>query len=146
MGRENIGMVRRACEAWGKGDISIYREMYAPDVTAHAGTLAPEVPGDMSGRDQIMEILESLMATFERSELIPTGFIEDRDTLVVPIVMRAVPREGSQTIEWHLATVYRFREGLIAHQAWYTTLDEALDAAGLPRSAAERAEKPRSEG
>jgi ketosteroid isomerase-like protein len=145
MGRENIEMVRRACEAWGKGDISIYREMYAPDVTAHAGMLAPEVPGDMTGPDQLMEILESLMTTFERSELIPSGFIEEGETLVVPIVMRAVPREGSRTVEWHLATVYRFREGLIAHQGWYTTLDEALDAAGLPRSAAERVKKPRSE-
>jgi ketosteroid isomerase-like protein len=128
MSQENIDTVRRACEAWGTGDISIYRAMYAPDAIAHAGPLAPEFPGgEITGPDQVIAVFESLMATFEESELIPTGFIEDGDSLVVPVVMRAVPRESSATIEWHLAIVYRFRDGLITHQAWYPTLEEALE-------------------
>ena len=104
MSQENIDTVRRACEAWNKGDISIYRAMYAPNAIAHAGPLAPEFPGgEITGPDQIIAALESLMATFEQSELIPTGFIEDDDGLVVPVVMRAVARESPATIDWHLA-------------------------------------------
>jgi ketosteroid isomerase-like protein len=138
--RDNVDTVRRACEAWGAGDISIYRAMYAPDATAHAGLLAPEFPGgEITGPDQIMAVFESLMATFEQSELIPEGFIEDGDSLVVPVVMRAVTRESPATVEWHLAIAYRFRDGLIVHQAWHPTLEEALDSAGFPQSAAERA-------
>jgi ketosteroid isomerase-like protein len=140
LSRDNVDTVRRACEAWGAGDISIYRAMYAPDATAHAGLLAPEFPGgEITGPDQIMAVFESLMATFEQSELIPEGFIEDGDSLVVPVVMRAVTRESPATVEWHLAIAYRFRDGLIVHQAWYPTLEEALDSAGFPQSAAERA-------
>jgi ketosteroid isomerase-like protein len=132
MGSENVETVRRACEAWGTGDISIYREMYAPDVTAYAGQLAPELPGgEFTGVNQIMAVLESLMATFEHSELLPGEFIEEGDTLVAPVVMRAVTKESEATIEWHLAIAYRFRDGLIAHQAWYPTLEEALEKAGL---------------
>ena len=128
MSQENIDTVRRACQAWNKGDISIYRAMYAPNAIAHAGPLAPEFPGgEITGPDQIIAALESLMATFEQSELIPTGFIEDDDGLVVPVVMRAVARESPATIEWHLAIAYRFRDGLIIHQAWYPTVEEALD-------------------
>jgi ketosteroid isomerase-like protein len=128
MSQENIDTVRRACEAWGAGDISIYRAMYAPDAIAHAGPLAPEFPGgEITGPDQIIAAFESLMATFEQSELIPSGFIEDDDSLVVPVVMRAVARESAAPIEWHLVIAYRFRDGLIIHQAWYPTLEEALE-------------------
>jgi ketosteroid isomerase-like protein len=129
---KNVDTVRRACEAWGAGDISIYREMYAPDVTGSAGRFAPDVPqGEMTGVDEIMEAFGSLMEAFERSELIPEGFIEESDNLVVPVLMRAVPRGSSATIEWRLAIAYTFRDGLITRQAWYPTLDEALESVGL---------------
>jgi hypothetical protein len=78
-----------------------------------------------------MAVFESLIATFEHSELLPGEIIEEGDTLVAPVVMRAVTRESQATIEWHLTSVYRFRDGLIAHQAWYPTLEEALEKAGL---------------
>lgn len=133
MQRENIETVRRACEAWGTGDISIYREMYAPDVTAYAGQLAPELPGgEFTGVEQIMAVFESLMATFEHSELVLRGeLIEEGDTLVAPVVMRAVTQQSRATIEWHLTIAYRFRDGLIVHQAWYPTLEEAREKVGL---------------
>ena len=132
MGRENAETVRRACEAWGTGDISIYREMYAPDVTAYAGQFAPELPGgEFTGLEQIMAAFESLMATFAHSELILGEIIGEGDTLVAPVVMRAVTEESQATIEWHLAIAYRFRDGLIVHQAWYPTLEEALEKTAL---------------
>ena len=108
--------------------------MYAPDVTADAGMLSPEIPeGKMTGVDQLMNAFESLMRPFESSELIPERFIEEGDRMVVPIVMRAIARGSSAPIEWRLAIAYRFRDGLIAHQAWYPTLEEALDGVGLRR-------------
>jgi hypothetical protein len=113
--------------------------MYAPDVTAFAGMLAPELPdGKMTGVGQVMETLQSLMETFESSELIPDEFIEEGEHLVVPVLMRAIPRGTSETIDWRLAIAYTFRGGLIVRQAWYPTLEEALDSVGIPRSAAGR--------
>jgi ketosteroid isomerase-like protein len=131
MSEENIRMVRRACEAWGEGDISSYRQMYASDATAYAGTLAPEVIGEMKGPEEIITRLESLLATFDESQLIPTDFIEDGDVLVVKMLMRARPHESSSWIEWRISVVYRFHENRISHQAWYTDHAEALEAAGL---------------
>ena len=124
-------LIRRACEAWGTGDISVYREMYAPDVTAHTGELAPELAGDIQGPEPIIRVLESLMGSFERSELIPGEFTERDDTVVVPIVMRAQPHGTTETIEWKTWVVYRFRGGLIAHQGWYAERADAFRAAGL---------------
>ena len=81
----NADIVRRACVAWGTGDISVYREMYAPDVTAYAGMFAPELPGGrMTGVDQVMSMFESLMQTFDSSELIPEDFVEEGDYRLPP--------------------------------------------------------------
>jgi ketosteroid isomerase-like protein len=131
MSQENVETIKRACEAWGTGDISIYREMYAEDVIAYAGSLAPEVTGELEGKDRIMEILESLLETFEHSELLPGEFLEDGDVVVVPMLMRARPRGSSATIEWRLVVAYRFRDGLIVHQSWHPTREEAFEAVGL---------------
>jgi ketosteroid isomerase-like protein len=131
MSQENVETIKRACEAWGTGDISIYREMYAHDVIAYAGSLAPEVTGELEGRDRVMDILESFLETFEYSELLPGEFLEDGDVVVVPILMRARPRGSTGTIEWRLVAAYRFRDGLIVHQSWHQTREEALEAAGL---------------
>jgi ketosteroid isomerase-like protein len=131
MSQENVETIKRACEAWGTGDISIYREMYAHDVIAYAGSLSPEVTGELEGPDRIMEILESLLETFEYSELLPGEFRADGDVVVVPILMRARPRGSTATIEWRLVVAYRFRDGLIVHQSWHPTREEALEAVGL---------------
>lgn len=129
--KSHTELIRRACEAWGSGDISIYREMYAPDVTAHAGELAPEIAGDVHGPEPIIRVFESLMASFDRSELIPGEFTERGDTVVVPIVMRARPHGTTETIEWKTWVFYRFRGGLIAQQGWYAERADAFRAAGL---------------
>ena len=131
MSRENVETIKRACEAWGTGDISVYREMYADDVIAYAGSLAPEVTGELEGKDRIMDILESLLETFDHSELLPGEFLEDGDVVVVPMLMRARPHGSSATIEWRLAVAYRFRDGLIVRQSWHPTREEALQAVGL---------------
>jgi ketosteroid isomerase-like protein len=128
---ENIQTVRRACEAWGTGDISIYRQMYATDATAYAGSLAPEVVGEMTGAEEIIGLLESLLDSFEESELVPSDFIAEGDVLVARVLMRARPHGTSGRIEWPLSVCYRFKDGLITHQAWYTDHEEALEAAGV---------------
>ncbi len=131
MSQENISTIKRACEAWGEGNISVYREMYAPDATAYAGTLAPEVVGEMEGPEQIIGIFESLMATFEESELLPKEFIGGGDLIVARVLMRGRPKGGTVWIEWSLSLVYRFQDNRITYQGFHGNHDEALEAAGL---------------
>jgi hypothetical protein len=131
MSEENIETIKRACEAWGQGDISIYRQMYAADATAYAGSLAPEVVGEMEGPEEIIGILESLLDTFEESQLLPREFIGEGDLIVVRLLMRGRPHGSSGWIEWPLSLVYRFRENLITYQGFYASHAEALEAAGL---------------
>jgi ketosteroid isomerase-like protein len=136
MSQEHVELVRNACAAWGEGDISVFREMYAPDVVASGGVLWPEGEGSVRGADAIMSNFEAIMAAFERSELIPEGFLDSGDTLVVPLLWRGSLRGSDSFIEQRVTCAYRFKDGLIVYTAWFEALEQALDALGLPHSAA----------
>jgi len=129
----HIDTVRRACEAWCDGDISVYREMYAPDVVAEAGELWPEDEGSVRGVDAVIAKLDSIMRTFEQNELIPTRFFENGDSLAVELIWRGVAAGSKAPVEQRLGSAYRFRNGLITRHAWYRELGEALEAVGLGR-------------
>ena len=135
MSHEHIDVVRTACAAWNAGDISIYWDLYAPDVIADGGALWPEAGGPVDGPAALMRNYESIRATFEYSELLPEGFVESGDALVVAMLWRGVPRGGERVAEQRLYVSYRFREGRIWRQWWSADLGGALDAVGLPRSA-----------
>jgi ketosteroid isomerase-like protein len=136
MSRGHIRLVRRACEAWNAGDISVYRDFYTPDVTADGGVLWPEGAGEIAGPDALISNFESIMAAFDHSELMPEGFIEGDEVLVVPLLWRGVLPGSKRPIEQRLVVAYRFRGGRIAWQGWFKEVPEALDAVELPRTAA----------
>jgi ketosteroid isomerase-like protein len=136
MAREHIDIVRAACAAWNSGDISVYWDLYAPDVIADGGSLWPEAGGPVNGPEALMHNYESIRATFDYSELHPEGFVEGDNVLVVAMRWRGVPRGGERIAEQRLFVSYRFRDGRIWRQWWSADVDEALDAVGLPRGVA----------
>jgi ketosteroid isomerase-like protein len=129
-------MVRRAFAAWNGADISIYREFYAPDVVAYGGELAaPEVVGSVTGPDALISVFETQRAAFERNELVAEAMLGEGDALVVPAIWRGIPRGGIGWVEQRLVVAYRFRDGRIAFNGWYSRIDDALNAVGLTRDA-----------
>jgi ketosteroid isomerase-like protein len=83
-----------------------------------------------------MRNYESIRQTFDYTELQPEGFAEGDDVLVAAVLWRGVPRGGERVVEQRVFIAYRFRDGRICRQWWFAELGEALDAVGLPRSAA----------
>lgn len=128
-------MVIRACKAWCDGDISVYREMYAPDVVAEGGGMWPEGEGAITGVEALIARLASVMRAFERSELEPVRFLGKGDALAAEILWRGVMAGSDTPVEQRLACAYRFREGLIVYTAWFAELEGALSAVGLDGAA-----------
>ena len=89
MASERVDTVRRACEAWGAGDLSALRNLYAVDVSADGGELWPEGSGSVHGVDAVLGAFEAIMSAFERSELIPEGFLEAAEP---PLIGRVLGR------------------------------------------------------
>jgi ketosteroid isomerase-like protein len=138
MNVENVHAVGRACAAWGEADMSVLRELYAPDVVAEGGALWPEGGGRVKGREAIIRTFEALIAPFEHSEVIPESLIAAEDLVILSMLWRGVFQGSHAAIEQRLVGAFHFRDGLIVFIAWHAELESALDAAGLPRSAVDR--------
>jgi ketosteroid isomerase-like protein len=137
MSREMIEVVQRACRAWETGELDVFRELYTPDVTADGGGLWLESGAIARGVDAVVRNFAALIGAFEQNELIPEGAIETGDTLVVLLLWRGLAPGGtSKSVEQRLIGVFKFRDGRIASMTWFEELEGALDALGLPRSAA----------
>jgi ketosteroid isomerase-like protein len=137
MSRVMIDVVRRACEAWGAREFEIFRDLYTPDVTAHGGALWLESGSAARGVDVVIRTFEAIISMFERNEVFPEGVIEKGDTLVVRLMWRGLPVGSKSFVEQRLFGIFKFRGAKIESMRWFTALDEALEAAGLPPSAAE---------
>lgn len=137
MNIENVQAVSRACAAWGTGDVSVIREIYAPDVVADGGALWPEGSGQVRGAERIIQTFQSLMAAFERSEVIPEYIVDVENPIIVQILWRGVSHGSHAPIEQRMIGAFHFRDGRIVRIAWHAGFDAALEAAGLPRSAAD---------
>jgi len=137
MTSEMIAVVQRACEAWGTGDLEILYELYTPDVTADGGKLWLETDRVIEGVDAVVKGFAELVGSFERNELWPEGAIETGNTLVVPLRWRGLAQGSTSFFEQRLIGVFTFRDGRIASMTWFPVLADALDAVGLPHSAAE---------
>jgi ketosteroid isomerase-like protein len=136
MAREHVEMVRTACAAWNAGDISVYWDLYAPDLVAEGGSMWPEARGPVNGPEALMRNYESIRESFDHSELHPEGFVEGDDVLVAAVLWRGVPRGGERVVEQRVFVSYRFRDGRISRQWWFADLGEALAVVDLPPSAA----------
>jgi ketosteroid isomerase-like protein len=131
MSQGHADTVRAACQAWSDGDISVYREMYAPDVVADGGGLWPEGEGSIKGAEAVIGNFESILAAFQRSELVPLRFYEQGDGLVAELLWRGVLPGSEAPIEQRIACAYRFRDGLIAYTAWHPDVPSALADVGV---------------
>jgi uncharacterized protein len=125
MAQRNVDTVRRGYDAFNRGDLEAVRTIYTPDVTAHAGALWPAA-GDVSGVDGIIEAFESILATFQNSEIVPEEFIEHGDSVVVPTCWRGTLLQSDSVIEQHLVAVYTLRDGLIVRIAYFQDMEAAL--------------------
>jgi hypothetical protein len=118
--------------------MSVVREIYSPDVAAEGGSLWPEGTGRVQGREAILRAFEALIATFEHSEVIPEALIDADDLVILLMLWRGVFQGSQAAIEQRLVGAFQFRDGLIVFITWHADLESALDAAGLPRSAADK--------
>jgi ketosteroid isomerase-like protein len=136
MSRERIEVMQRACRAWETGELDVFHELYTPDVTADGGGIWLESGDVAKGVDAVIRNFAVLIGAFEKNELTPEGAIETGDKLVVPLRWRGLLPDGAEFVEQRLIGVFGFRGAQIASMTWFEGLGDALDAVGLPRSAA----------
>ena len=126
MSQANVDTIRRGYEAWNQGDLEAVRAMYASDVTADAGGLWLAA-GRLSGAEAIIDAFASIIAIFEKSEVVADEYIERGDSVFVPTRWRGLLPGSEDVVEQRVVAAYTLRGGQVVHIGYFGELEEAFE-------------------
>ena len=131
MSEENVEVVRRNHDAYSRGDLDGWLDLWAPDaVVDWSNSRGPEA-GVYRGRSEIRRGAERFRDAFEevRSEIDDPVEIEEGLVLVENITsLRG--RDGIE-VQARSGWLFTVREGVVTSLTLYQSKQEALEAAGL---------------
>jgi ketosteroid isomerase-like protein len=133
MSEENVEIVRRAYDAFNRGDWDGALELADPAIEwwLH-GELALDVRQPVRGRDAVRELWASFFDAWEDYTMEPLDLVEAPDgRLLVTVHFTALGRGSTVPIELTYFWFYVVRDGAIAAVHAYLDKSEALEAAGL---------------
>jgi ketosteroid isomerase-like protein len=130
MSEENVEIVRRLYEAWGRGDYSAAMDSIDPEIEVDLA-VGLDLDGSYRGHGEIAEMQRGFWAEFEDpqneiKELIPVG-----DDVVAGVRFYGRGKRSGVKVDmpgWHM---WRLREGKVVRWWLRPTKEEALKAAGL---------------
>ena len=128
-----MDIVRRAYEAWNRGDLETAFEFLDPEAEVSLPSDFPEA-GTYRGRAEIRHwVAEQLLPTLEEVRAEPERFLDAGDQVVVFI--RYFGRGTASRIEVRGAVVdahvLTMRDGRVQKLQMYQGTEKALEAAGL---------------
>ena len=128
MSQENVEIVRRVYEAFGRRDWdAMFRDAH-PDVELK---LKRFDPGTHQGRERISKVIEDFAGAFDSMIWEPEEFFERGDLVVALITARARLKASSDELVTHNGHLWTMHNGVIVSMEGFPDPAEALEAAGL---------------
>jgi uncharacterized protein len=129
--RQNVQVVRKMYEAFGRAGVDGMLDFMDPDVDHRAIEGAPDDEGVVSGHDAMRRHLEQWLETFgdlrtEAEELIDTG-----DQVIAMLHVTARMKDSHAGVEMRFGVVWTLRDGKVVQGREYATREAALEAVGL---------------
>ena len=137
MSQENIELMRQGYEAMLRRDIEALLELLDPDVEMHD---RPEAPDARSyrGHEGVLTALQVSLDAFDDFRLEPEAYYEADDKVVVLLRMVGTGNVSGVPVEEHIAHLWTIRDGRAVVLQVYSDPGDALAAAGISESEAER--------
>jgi ketosteroid isomerase-like protein len=130
MSQENVEIVRRAIEAFNRGDFDLMLRDVAPDATVDFSHSRGLLAGVYVGHEAIRRFWTAMVEPFERNAFVADEFIPHGEHVVVPNTTRVTGRGGIK-VEAKSATVATVRDGHIVRWTMYQDKTDALKSVGL---------------
>ena len=131
MSQENVEIVRRAWDAFGKHSVDAALGFYAEDCVCET---VPEQPDRISykGREGVRQRLERFAEFWEDFAIEPVELIDAGEDVVITVArVRGRGKDSGIPIEPPAACVQEFRDGQVIRDRVFLTRAEALESAGL---------------
>jgi ketosteroid isomerase-like protein len=129
MSQENVEVVRRAIDAYNRGDRVAMLKEVAPDFELDMSRSIGLQRG-IWRLDQVMRFLDDLEEPFQSHRIEVEKFIDTGDQVIVQQTAHVRGRGGIEA-KARTAVVYTVRNGAVARMCMYQDLPEALEAMGL---------------
>ena len=130
MSQENLEVVRRVYEGWGRGDFRVPERLYDPYVLL---VLRPEFPdsGAYCGAGEIRGYMQQLLTAWDGFAISGEEFINVGDSVVVGVRQQGTGTGSGASTGFHYFQVWTFRGASVIRIESIRTRAEALEAAGL---------------
>jgi len=126
---QNVDVVRRGYEAFGRGDMEALLALFAENIS-WVTPGPPELPtsGIRRGLQQVAEFFQTLNTHFEVQEFVPRQFIADGNKVVVTGDEVARSRKTGRSINLSWCHVFELQDGKVTTFSEYTDTFAAVDA------------------
>jgi uncharacterized protein len=131
MSRENVEIVRRANEAFNRGDIEGCLAFYADDAEVEDLMNAPDLPRVVRGIEEVRRALMAWVQAFDEFRAEIAEYIDEGHHVVCVTDWYGKSREGL-TVQLRTGDVVEIRDGKIVRATTgYDSREQALEAVGL---------------
>ena len=133
--QQNVEIVRRGYEAFGRGDIDALLNLLDENVEwTTPGPSDLPTAGQRRGREQVRQFFGALMETFEIQQFVPQTFVAQGDHVIVLGSDTATVKASGKDVAESWAHAFVVRNGTIV--AFQEYLDTAASVAELHAAAA----------
>ena len=130
MSQENVEIIRKAYEAFARGDGGAILNILHPEVEIHDHD-APDRPSPYHGHEGWVRFVGEELEVWDDLRFEPEDLIESGDQAVVLIRQTARGKGSGVPIEGRDFHVWTFRDGKVVRLDAYADKAEALEAVGL---------------
>jgi ketosteroid isomerase-like protein len=143
MSHENVEVVRSTFEPFDGVNLAaidwsteVVREAlgraYSPEieVTTLAIPLGLDVSDSYRGLDGVVEYVRTWLEPFSEYHVENLDYVDAGECVLVPSRQWGIGTESGARVELELTTLYKVQDGRITQVHQYSTMDEALEAAG----------------
>jgi ketosteroid isomerase-like protein len=131
MSQQNVEIVRRAYEAFNRGDIESVTADFAPEFEYVATGAIPGVEGVFLGPEGYRRFIEGFWSEFDNARLEVHESTEAGDQVLVSMTLTGRGKQSGVKASWPVWLVWTMRDGRIVRGQGFMSRDEALEAAGL---------------
>ena len=131
MSQRNVEALRRAYEAFNRGDLDAMVADADPDFEYITSGAIPGQVDVARGPEGYKRYSSWLSDVFEDARLEPNEFIDAGDRVLGGFTLRGRGKQSGVETNLTMWQVWTLKDGLFVHGQAFTTRDEALEAAGL---------------
>ena len=131
MSEGNVEIVRRAWEAWERGDWEPLYALYHPEIVWDARALRGPIAGVYHGHDGVRRYFREWLDSFEAHEARAETFIDAGEDVIVCLRLKGRGKTSGVEVDMSRVNVYRIRDNFAIRVELFETKAEALEAVGL---------------